>query len=115
MAVAVAVAVEVGLGFEIDISIEVSRTGCLVGDLASKAGELAAIVRGEAWGTPFTEGVMEGKLVILGSCKGVTGLKKGRERFPHPGILTSQPVEINNSNKSIAEKMDRLFKVSRNL
>jgi hypothetical protein len=115
VAVAVAVAVEVGLGLDIDISMEVSGAGCLVGDLASKAGELAAIVSGEVWGPPFTEGVMEGNVVIFGSCKGVTGLKKGRERFPHPGILTSQPVEISNSSKSIAEKMDRLFKVSRNL
>ena len=45
---------------------------------------------------------------------GVTGLKKGRERLPQPGMLTSQPEEIRSRSNSIAEKMDRLFKVSRN-
>jgi hypothetical protein len=41
-------------------------------------------------------------------------LKKGKDRLPQPGILTSQPEETSNNNSSIAEKMDRLFKVSRN-
>jgi hypothetical protein len=45
---------------------------------------------------------------------GVIFLKKGRERLPHPGILTSHPVEIMRSTNNMAEKMDRLFRVSRN-
>jgi hypothetical protein len=45
---------------------------------------------------------------------GDTFLKKGRERLPQPGILTSHPVEIMRSTRSMAENMDRLFRVSRN-
>jgi hypothetical protein len=41
-------------------------------------------------------------------------LKKGRVLFPQPGILTTHPDEISNKTKSIAEKMERLLKVSRN-
>ena len=55
---------------------------------------------------------MELGLVEAGG--GLTGLKNGRERLPHPGMFTSQPEEIINKSNNIAEKMDRLFKVSRN-
>jgi hypothetical protein len=41
-------------------------------------------------------------------------LKKGRVLFPQPGMLTTHPDEISNKTKSIAEKMERLLKVSRN-
>jgi len=54
-----------------------------------------------------------GAAVLLLTVAGVICLKKGRDLFPHPGILTSQPVEIMRSSISIAEKMDRLLKVSR--
>ena len=43
-----------------------------------------------------------------------TGLKKGKERLPQPGILTSQPVEMSNKSINIAEKIERLLNVSRN-
>ena len=56
-----------------------------------------------------------GALVLLVmTATGIIGLKNGRERLPHPGILTSQPVEIINNSISIAEKMERLLNVSRN-
>ena len=45
---------------------------------------------------------------------GVTVLKKGSDLLPHPGMLTSQPEEIRRRSNNIAEKMERLFKVSRN-
>jgi hypothetical protein len=56
---------------------------------------------------------------VLLDCKLLTGfcsicLKKGKERLPQPGILTSQPVEISNKSINIAEKIERLLKVSRN-
>ena len=43
-----------------------------------------------------------------------TGSKKGKERFPQPGILRSQPVEISNKSINIAEKIERPLNVSRN-
>ena len=49
----------------------------------------------------------------VGMGVGTIFLKKGRERLPQPGILTSQPEEISRSSINIAEKMDRLLRVSR--
>jgi hypothetical protein len=60
---------------------------------------------------PETGAEAEGERVGTGVA---IALKKGRERLPQPGMLTSQPEEIRSNNKSIAEKMDKLFKVSRN-
>ncbi len=54
-----------------------------------------------------TEGALDGAAVLL-AC-----LKKGRERFPQPGMLTSQPLETIRRSINIAEKMERLLKVSR--
>jgi hypothetical protein len=45
---------------------------------------------------------------------GGTALKKGSDLLPHPGMLTSQPEEIRRRSNNMAEKMERLFKVSRN-
>ena len=59
------------------------------------------------------EGTETGTGVDVGA-GGTIFLKKGSERFPQPGILTSHPVEIRRSTNNMAEKMDRLFKVSRN-
>jgi hypothetical protein len=57
--------------------------------------------------------VFRGEAALALTVAGGICLKKGRDLFPHPGILTSQPVEIMRSSISIAEKMERLLKVSR--
>ena len=44
----------------------------------------------------------------------ITGLKRGRDRFPHPGILSTQPVETSTSNTNKADNSEMLLKVSRN-
>ena len=69
----------------------------------------ANVGTGERVAFPVRAGVGIG----VGRALGVIFLKKGRDRFPQPGILTSQPEEIIRSNINIAEKMDRLLRVSR--
>jgi hypothetical protein len=61
----------------------------------------------------FKEGTTTGTGVEVGT-GGAIFLKKGRVRLPQPGILTSHPVEIMRRTNNMAEKMDRLFRVSRN-
>jgi hypothetical protein len=53
-------------------------------------------------------------VVVLLEADGTTVLKKGRDRLPQPGMLTSHPVEIIRRSSNIAENMERLLKVSRN-
>jgi hypothetical protein len=69
------------------------------------------------WTSPAAPSVLgAGTAVACGTgVGGATFLKKGRDRLPHPGILTSQPEEIRRSRSNIAEKMDKLLRVSRNL
>lgn len=68
-----------------------------------------------AWFGTVVETGMDGPETDVGEATGAfMGLKKGRERLPQPGIFTSQPDEISNNINNIAEKMDKLFKVSRN-
>src|SRR5579862_4643169 len=94
------------------ISTGASLLPCLGVGLVPATGTkvLRALTGAEADETGAT-GVETGLAVGTG---GVTGLKKGRDRLPQPGILTSQPEEMRSKSNSMAEKIDRLFKVSRN-
>ena len=110
-----AVGVPVGTGKALPtfISTGISfLTGCFVVRWERAAGPcgLLTVVTGELEETGETMGDKE--LEEAGG--GLTGLKNGRERLPHPGMLTSQPEETISKSNNIAEKMDRLFKVSRN-
>jgi len=113
----VGVPVEVGFAFVMLISTGTSLLPCGLGvGLATTGGkDFGALTE--------AEGVLETGMVVVergfegaaeGGAGGATGLKKGRERLPHPGIFTSQPEEIRSKSNNIAEKIDRLFKVSRN-
>jgi hypothetical protein len=87
----------------------------MVTGFGAEAGALAA---GADTGA---EAGAEAGLGLTGAAAGGTGvgggtmaLKNGRERLPQPGILTSHPEEMRRRRSNIAEKMERLFKVSRN-
>jgi hypothetical protein len=99
------------------ISTGTLGVGCGVPDFL----RTGIVVAGEGTITIFATGVIEeGERFKfrLGAESGVgffsAGFKKGNDRMPQPGILTTQPVEISKNTSNIADKMDRLFKVSRN-
>jgi hypothetical protein len=94
------------------ISVDISRpvSAFLTGVGALATGEAGAEGEAKATGVEETGSPEDG----VGMDAGWIFLKKGRERFPQPGILTSQPEESRRINSSIAEKIERLLKVSRN-
>ena len=117
VAVGVEVAVGAALGLLMDISVKVSKVGCLEAGFVPGGAEGSG-AEVETAADDGAEEVGAIGVLITGTGIGVgvgICLKKGRERLPQPGMFTSHPEEISNSNNSIAEKMDRLLRVSRNL